>query len=473
VNQPTFKQEDFTGPRWVRDQAAQLANTRGMLNQALLRAATPALPPVVLTSFRFEVLDADAFKRVEPGVFPERGVLRLAAPWTTPREIAHAGVPFLRLTPVDSDPEALDVTLALYRAILEDQGVDAAEVATSDRWTEKAEAWAAHCRSTAPRDVFDAYSGKSAAFELQIADRMARSFLVATTIPLPAKTLWPAGSDATRLGHDAAHLAEAERVAEAERQAAELAADVARLEAERTHTIGEVGIEVIAVQKSRPAADAAPFTSAALVWEDDTRRFYGFRAIQGLALPLAMTDGLEIMPPDTAIPPFAAPAPDPSFHAFEFAVHMRAGRADLDLAPIDDARWTDKGHAAARALAKEWSSLWLSFNPSTAWRMRWLCSALVRGYLVRPDLAELMIREATHVEEQRRHPPITVPSRFHGNPNMPPRVFPQAVPMTDTPNDTAALLCLEAANAIGPFAPIVAGAFVEISPATNRKARTK
>jgi hypothetical protein len=401
----THTPDEFNAPDLVtREVLARAANWTGIgrLPQNLVKPPpAPVQAPRPFQCFRFATLDADVLRSVESGVWPEQGVLRLAAPWTEPRDISHEGKPFMRLEPCDFDPNANDATGALYGAILADAGTAIELGETSDRWLAEGESWAQGALSVAPTDVFECFSHRRETFVMQVADRLAHSYLlpaaeverITGVKTVSTWTLWPAG-------HDANRLAAAATAREEVRRQADEQAERERIEAARPVTADQLGAELVAMRRDRLAVDpqsgapAPPWSNAVPLWSTDSELIYAFRALVGLPLPADYAgDGLRVLAPTTIVPRSCRPIPAATVAVWRFACAL-AQRGTGDLGPVAADKWSDAGMARARELAAQWAHAALVPSHETGWRLKWLAECIVRGCLVRPDRAEAVIREA-------------------------------------------------------------------------------
>jgi hypothetical protein len=384
----------------------------------------PAPARVPFTCFRFQVLDADVLGSIEASPWPASGILRLAAPWTEARTIYRDGpvgvsdrVAFLLLEPTDAVDDALDLPLALYQAIVDDAGDDQGPDSTG-LWLVEGAAWARAALARMPSSVFEKWQGCQSARIAQVQDRLVRGFLLPpgeveriTKTPLTTtRGLFPIGHDANRLEESAHAAAEATALAEA-------AAEALRVESRRPRSVASFGLECIAVSKSRIGVSPEPFVTSAPLWEDEGARYYGFRKILALELPVGLdVEGIRVLGAEEFAPlNLSNPILDATSHALGFITMLRERYGvGLDFGPVDDARWSDRGLPRARELARQHASAFLAHpTQSTAYQSGLLVEWVVRGLLVRPDIAsEILLTELDGIFSRRR-PPLRIPTNMH------------------------------------------------------------
>jgi len=372
---------------------------------------------VPFTCFRFQVLDADVLGSIEASPWPASGILRLAAPWTEARTIYRDGrVAFLLLEPTDAVDDALDLPLALYQAIVDSEGDDAGPDST-DLWLAEGEAWARAALVRMPSGVFERWQGCRAARLAQVRDRLLRGYLMPpgvveriTGVPITeVRGLFP-------IGHDANRLAEAARAAADALATAKAAAETIRIEAARPRSLAELGIEMVAARKDRTdtATTLEPFPISP-VGETEEEVLYAWKSIPAMELPAFSINGVRSLAAAEFPPAPMGPVLEASPHVLGFLTRIRARfGVGLDFGPVDDSLWTDRHVTRARELARQHAGLFLAHpTPHTAWRSGWLVELLVRGLLVRPDIAaELLLAELDGLFSRRR-PPLRVPTDMH------------------------------------------------------------
>jgi hypothetical protein len=377
------------------------------------QSAPPPPAPIPFTCFEFEVMDESVLRSVEAGPWPVAGVLRLNAPWLEPRTISHAGTAFLHLTPVDMQGDAMDLTSALYKAIVDDAGDDA-QPEPSHEWATQAETWARPALARLPSSPLDRWRGERAARIAQVQDRLLRGFqLDPGTVQRITDT--PVGS--TRglipVGHDSARLAEAKRIAEEAAKVAETAAVARAVEDARPTTWREIGGQAIRCARERfGAVTSEPYPGAMLVDDDEKTMVYAWRTMPGLEIP-AFDDpaGIATVDRDAPVPTLRLPLPEIDLNAVRFIREVRRRTMQIDASPIAD--FSDRGIKRARELVANGAIVFeKQLNETWSWRRGYLLEQIVRGCCVRPDIATQMVVEHLDRSFMGRQLPMTHPTQW-------------------------------------------------------------
>jgi hypothetical protein len=298
----------------------------------------------------------------------------------------------------------VDLTATIYAAVLEHAGHDVDAGEGDGRWAEEAEQWARACLAAAPRDPFEPMTRRAQTYRQSILDRLVRSFelldvtarsIVGPSVELPARSLW-SGEDRQRLVTlEAARLANEAR--------AKASKEAAVVEVQRPKTVGELGLEVIAVRRDRLAKSPEPFDGAVRIGETRDELFFGFRRLLALDLPSYAGDGLRVLG-STDVLPFPVPVvPNITSQALHFVRFMRRQHGQgLELGAI--ARWSLDGIDRAKAIAAEYAPT--LFVPRLAFMSSYVMELLVRGLTLEPRWAEQIVREATYAIEVARAPRV-------------------------------------------------------------------
>jgi hypothetical protein len=188
---------------------------------------------------------------------------------------------------------------------------------------------------------------------------------------------------------------EEKRKAEAEAAAREAeAVEAVRVEIARPKTAGELGLEVIEVDVSARAFGALlgpPFKNAWPLGVRDGLTFWGFRRIDGYELPLVRSEGIRVFDRSEVVNHLGAPMPEASYFDCAFAITLRAQRGTgYDFGPISRDRFGERGMPRAEELVRKYAGALQNPQGPLGWRSHWLLQFLVRGLLVRPDIAAAM-----------------------------------------------------------------------------------
>jgi hypothetical protein len=351
---------------------------------------------------------SDAVYRLEPRLLvPLTRVMHWWGPeLTAPLTIPIDGVPALRIAPCDPSAEVnyywgLQIRSAVVEAIgVEDDG-SRSDVAG-------ARAIAGTLRVQSVRVPPPYLHGEDVALAQDVADVvLAWGKAWGQGNPVAGrKRLLPACHYARPL------LAEqAKREREADLAAAEARARAEELSRRETRTIGQLGLEGIAVDATEPGVTVpgALQTRRLWIWPGRPHLHLAlFPAIPGLPLPPdARFAGCSVVPHDFVLSDvhprdlenqtLAADKP-----IFELVCAVRRKYApDVDRGPIGDDRWQPVG-AEARALAERYAR---DLHASQSWRGPWLCMAIVRGTLVHPSEAAALVTSAIY-SHHLAHAPV-------------------------------------------------------------------
>jgi hypothetical protein len=359
------------------------------------------------------MLDRSAVLEVDP-LFPKIFVL-VGAP-VEAKELQRDGKTVATLIAAEPGKVTLDLSLEGYEWIVDQLGSDdTGEVC--DRWLVEGEAEMRHVIRDPPSGPLRSWRGEPEVRARQ-AEAVGRSYgMPAAAIAAvtgrpytPRRSLLPTA--------DRAHaLDEQKRVADQAEAEAKTAAEAARIEAARPKSLAELGVEVITCEKARATsndlADHMPYRGARLLGQDAGRTYWGFQRVQGLDLPEGFEQlGVRVLRQTDIVPPFLLPAPEANVADASFAKTIRArSGGEYDLGPIAASRFTDRGLDLARGLVKRFRRGLVVFSPNDpfAWRSLWLVEAIVRGVLIRPDVAaHLVVSERNlmqaHAEELQSDP---------------------------------------------------------------------
>ena len=357
----------------------------------------PAAP--VATFYAFEVLDAAKMRAID-ATLPPAGVLRLEAPFDV-TEIQAGGVDVLRLERTGASERAIDPGLKLWTAIVESAGSDETTKACAAKWADRAEAWARGALARLPSGPIPEYRMEPDAVRAMVADRLHRSFLLPAAdveriagAPAPARGLWPIGRDADAL--EEAALVAAEAAAAAAAEARRVAEEKARIKSVRELRI--VAIEVARNARTGKLADETIHrTELAEGWSIGDKVYFVCKDEAGLSVPPVTDGALRVLGPEE-LAFVKAPPMEPAAGTVELLRALRATHAKhLDWGPVK--QWSDDGVARGREIAQHMVRYWVAATPPLfAWRRSFLPELLVRGLLIEPPLAAMLILDAADAQ---------------------------------------------------------------------------
>jgi len=185
---------------------------------------------------------------------------------------------------------------------------------------------------------------------------------------------------------------EEKRKAEAEAAAREAeAVEAVRVEAGRPKTAGEMGLEVIEVDVRARAFGALlepPYKNAWPLGVRDGLTFWGFKQVAGYELPVVRAEGIRVFDRSEVVNHLGAPMPEASYFDCAFAITLRAQRGTgYDFGPISRDRFGERGMPLAEELVRKYAGALQNPQGPLGWRSHWLLQFLVRGLLLRPDIA--------------------------------------------------------------------------------------
>jgi hypothetical protein len=371
------------------------ATVEDVTSHALAAGPTPD-PPLA----RLDVIDTqamNAFDRLPPKIVP------LWWDATEAVDIVVDGATIARVAPTDRGQKVkYDLAPEVLELLCEQHGTDD-DGATSDAFVAEGEA--------AVRAVLDATPAPPAVGEVSLrawrgdrdsrlrqAEAVGRAHglsgeAISRIIGRPfvaRRTLLPPCSAVRRLEEKrAADIAAAkEREAEAE---------AVRVEMSRARTAGEMGWEVIEINARERAFGALvepPFKNATMLARVGDLAWFGFQQIPGWELPCVTAEGIRVLARSEPVNHLRTPN-DANFYDATFAQTLRATRGSgYDFGPIPRDRFSDKGVERAEELVRKHANALRAPMAPIAWRGPWLITYLVRGLLLRPDLAAQMLIRA-------------------------------------------------------------------------------
>jgi len=171
-------------------------------------------------------------------------------------------------------------------------------------------------------------------------------------------------------------------------------AEAVRVEIARPKTAGELNIEVVEVDVHARAFGALlepPYRNAWPLGVRDGLTFWGFKRIDGYELPVVRAEGIRVFDRNEVVNHLGAPMPEASYFDCAFAITLRAQRGTgYDFGPISRDRFSERGMPLAEELVRKYAGALQNPQGPLGWRSHWLLQFLVRGLLVRPDLASAM-----------------------------------------------------------------------------------
>jgi hypothetical protein len=197
-------------------------------------------------------------------------------------------------------------------------------------------------------------------------------------------------------GCRARELDEHQRDAEKREDRARLDLEAAEREAKRPRTLYEWGVDAIAIRHDRLGGDhfIGHFWGGIELWRTDVETVYGFKRMEGLAVPAFSQDGIRSLGPQEVEPVGTRFATEHTQGSAAFFIDLRARFAGLDLGPIDPSRFTSSGYARALELVTEHSDWLAGYGTVHTWRIVHVVQMVVRGLLLRPDLAASLLTAA-------------------------------------------------------------------------------
>jgi hypothetical protein len=349
-----------------------------------------------------EILDAEAVRAIDPlwpSLFPLWSTL------TSPAELRNGDNVIARIAPTDAGQRPVgDLSAAGYAALCAAFGTDDT-ADTDDRWTVEGQAAMRAVLADMPRGQLPTWRG-------ELESRMRQAECVGRLYGMSPEAIasvtgrtYVARKGLLPTCGRAHELAERKRVADEAAAIAKVAAEEAAAETARPKTLRELGAEGLEVKKGRVGARRDPISRREIVepfegawrWcvgETDDAVYFAWMAPAGLELPVFEADGARVLRREE-IPPIPLPTlVDATADALKYIREMRGRFGTYDTGPI--VQWSSLGVDRAKALAAAFASS-LSTSPaptgSSAWVRGWLCSAVVRGLRVRPDVAAAIIAE--------------------------------------------------------------------------------
>jgi hypothetical protein len=379
-------------------------------------ASQPKLPLWSCT-----VLDAAAARSVDPcapSVFP------FFATGTEAITLRVGEVEAFRLTPIDAGtPTTGHIGLDFFDLICEQQGFADSGEDAGEAWVkEGTAAMEAAMPTGASGGGLAAWRGENEAARLQAQaigrwyGMTAEEIMKVTGVPFVVRKTMLEPMARARV------LSEARAEADANAAAARASATRVKIEAERPKTWLELGAQGLRVKRDRCGVVAPePFVGACLLHDTADSLVFGWRPLPGLSVPAGFYDaGIEVIPLDEIAPqlelrpPLGRVAiPELDTRALVFVRALRAKAMVIHAGPIAKAAFGDRGLVRACQLADEYADIFL--RPVTVpngWRRGWLLEAIVRGCLVRPDLATMIVYSVLGKSFDQNHSVVKWPTQW-------------------------------------------------------------
>ncbi|HSY24221.1 MAG TPA: hypothetical protein VK841_18970 [Polyangiaceae bacterium] len=356
-------------------------------------------------------VDAEALRAIDPLV-PSKPF----ACWITLSEATDVvvdGKTIATLEPTDAGQRVSDVgpSLDLYTAIAASLGTDDTGEET-DEWLSEGTAAMRTVLAQMPKSTLARWRGEHEV-TLRMAENVARAYAMpAVAIEALMQRKFVARRGLLPTGCKAAELAEIAKDATKREERARLEFEAAERERLRPRTLEELEIEAVGVRHDRMGGAVAPWPMAVPLWTTESEVVFGFRCVEGLSLPPFHADGFRAIPREEIAPPGILTPPPPSTFAVGFAIDMRKRFAkDLDFGPIDPKRFTDAGFTRALEIIARLTQ-WLTVPAGdmlNSWRTAHAVQLVVRGTLVRPDLAASLVCAARDGVLAEMYAPHRVP----------------------------------------------------------------